>query len=88
MSDFVQEFTEAAEKVAKMMDLINKVTGKIQPIVINIGDAPMALILQPIVQQPAVEEVAEAPIEEVAEAPVEEIEEVAEKVAEEAPVIE
>ena len=26
MSDFVQEFTEAAEKVAKMMDLINKVT--------------------------------------------------------------
>ena len=53
MSDFVQEFTEAAEKVAKMMDLINKVTGKIQPIVINIGDAPMALILQPIVQEPA-----------------------------------
>lgn len=62
MSDFVQEFTEAAEKVAKMMDLINKVTGKIQPIVINIGDAPMALILQPIVQEPA--PVAEEPAEE------------------------
>lgn len=62
MSDFVQEFTEAAEKVAKMMDLINKVTGKIQPIVINIGDAPMALILQPIVQEPA--PVADKPVEE------------------------
>lgn len=80
MSDFVQEFTEAAEKVAKMMDLINKVTGKIQPIVININGAPMALTLQPIIQQPAVEEVAEAPAEET--------EEVAEEVAEEAPAIE
>lgn len=72
MSDFVQEFTEAAEKVAKMMDLINKVTGKIQPIVINIGDAPMALILQPIVQEPA--PVADEPVadaEVIEDAPVE-----------------
>lgn len=74
MTDFVQEFTESAEKVAKMMDLINKVTGVIQPIVININGAPMALTLQPIIQEPAKEE--EAPAEEVAEeaAPAEEAE--------------
>lgn len=73
MTDFVQEFTESAEKVARMMDLINKVTGAIQPIVIDINGVHMALTLQPIMQKPEVE-VADAPAEEVAEeaAPVEE----------------
>ena len=63
MTDFVQEFTESAEKVAKMMDLINKVTGTIQPIVIDIGGVRMALTLQPI---PQAEPVEEAPAEELA----------------------
>lgn len=71
MTDFVQEFTESAEKVAKMMDLINKVTGTIQPIVIDIGGVRMALTLQPIPQAEPVEEaVAEEPAPEGEEAPV------------------
>ena len=56
MSDFVQEFTESAEKVAKMMDLINRITGKIQPVIININGIPLALTLQPIAQEPVVQE--------------------------------
>lgn len=56
MSDFVQEFTESAEKVAKMMDLINRITGKIQPVIININGMPLALTLQPIAQEPVVQE--------------------------------
>ena len=75
MTDFVQEFTESAEKVARMMDLINKVTGAIQPIVIDINGVHMALTLQPIMQKPEAE-VADAHAEEVAEeaAPAEEAE--------------
>ena len=68
MSDFVKEFTESVEKVAQMMDLINKVTGVIQPIVVNINGVPMALVLQPVSQEPAPEQPVE---EEVVEAPVE-----------------
>lgn len=79
MSDFVQDFTESAEKVAKMMDLINRITGKIQPVIININGLPLALTLQPIVQEAPVDvpaPVEDAPAEEgeVAEdAPVEEV---------------
>lgn len=70
MTDFVQEFTESAEKVAKMMDLINKVTGTVQPIVIDIGGVRMALTLQPIPQAEPVEEApAEEPAPEGEEAP-------------------
>lgn len=79
MSDYVQDFTESAEKVAKMMDLINRITGKIQPVIININGLPFALTLQPIVQEAPVDvpaPVEDAPAEEeevVEDAPVEEV---------------
>ena len=63
MSDFVQEFTESAEKVAKMMDLINRITGTIQPVIININGMPLALTLQPVTP-PVVEGKVEEVVEE------------------------
>lgn len=62
--NYADEFIESAGQVAKMLYVINQITGKITPVVIDAGDVKIALTAQPIVDAPKEEPVEEPVAEE------------------------
>ena len=77
--NYADEFIESAGQVAKMLNVINQIAGKVIPVTIDVGGVKIALTAQivpempPVMQEevidgnqptPTVEEVAEEPVEE------------------------
>ena len=82
--NYADEFINSAGEVAKMLNIINQITGKIMPVTIDVGGVKIALTAQIVPEMPPVmqEKVidgnqpcgpdCECHKEEVAEEPVEE----------------
>ena len=66
--NYADEFVESAGQVAKMLNIINMIKGKITPMVIDAGGVKIALTAQVVPEQPVEEEPAVEPVEEEAPA--------------------
>ena len=67
--NYADEFVESAGQVAKMLNVINQITGKITPVVIDAGGVKIALTAQIVPDEPEVAPVEEPVVEETVEAP-------------------